>query len=53
MTDLVFVNFTKILEELRKKREFCKVYLKYDDDSVNIEIDCDYCDYDKSYRTHI
>lgn len=53
LTDLVFVNFTKIMEELRRKREFCKVYLKYNDDAVNIEIDCDYCDYDKSYRTYI
>lgn len=53
LTDLVFVNFAKILEELRRKREFCKVYLKYDNDAVNIEIECDYCDCDKSYRTRI
>ena len=53
LTDLVFVNFAKILEELRRKREFCKVYLKYDNDTVNIEIECDYCDCDKSYRTRM
>lgn len=53
LTDLVFINFAKILEELRRKKEFCSVYLRYDEDTVKIEIECEYCECDKNYRTRM
>ena len=49
LTDLVFSNFRDIFKDLAKKKVFCNIYLNYND-RVNIEINCSYVAYDKSYR---